>query len=246
MKTFGDRLREAREERGVTTSEAAAATRIKIQIIEDLEKNRLHRTYAPVYAKGFIRIYSEYLGLDTASLLSTYESQRHTETEEPLSIRNTPAPASSTAAPREKEPALWQSRFREILRSGWQDIVQRIRRISQATWRKRLLDRIRAGLPSSAKDAAKQTPENEIEPTDGGGRRPWHERVHHAIRGPYRLHAAVIVTTVLLLILIIIIGAAIRRQPQPVVDPEETPSPGMVPGDALKEFTHEPPPPYYR
>ncbi len=71
-RTIGQILREERERRQVTPSQAAAQTRIKVQHIEAMERSDFSPMAAPTYAKGFIRIYSEYLGLDPAPLIEMY------------------------------------------------------------------------------------------------------------------------------------------------------------------------------
>jgi transcriptional regulator with XRE-family HTH domain len=69
---LGKTLRSAREARGLSTSEAAARTRIKVQIIEDLENEDFRRVAAPIYGKGFIKIYAELLGVDPEPLIEDY------------------------------------------------------------------------------------------------------------------------------------------------------------------------------
>lgn len=75
MAILGEQLRAARRKKGVTASQAAAATRIKIQTIEGLENDDFSSIAATVYCKGFIKMYAEYLGLDPAPLIEDYLSQ---------------------------------------------------------------------------------------------------------------------------------------------------------------------------
>ena len=56
---LGDTFKNAREARGVSASEAAAETRMKVQHIEALEQEDFSSVAAPAYAKGFIRLYSD-------------------------------------------------------------------------------------------------------------------------------------------------------------------------------------------
>ena len=72
MATLGQILKEAREKKGVTASQAAAATRMKIQTLEAMERDDFSRMAAPMYAKGFIKIYADYLSLDPAPFLREY------------------------------------------------------------------------------------------------------------------------------------------------------------------------------
>jgi len=87
MDAIGQQLKAARERKGVTASQAAAATHLKVQHVEALEHDDYSRMPVPTYAKGFLRIYAEYLGLDPAPLLREY------------TLRHTPAPAAQSTAP---------------------------------------------------------------------------------------------------------------------------------------------------
>ena len=92
METIGQVLKAAREKKGVTASQAGAATRIKVQHIEEMERNDFSRMAAPAYAKGFIKLYAEYLGLDPAPLIRVYAaSLKPEEVRPPLAVEYTPA-----------------------------------------------------------------------------------------------------------------------------------------------------------
>ncbi|MGD9874184.1 MAG: helix-turn-helix domain-containing protein [Kiritimatiellia bacterium] len=75
MPRMGQIFKEAREKKGVTLSQAAIATRMKVQTVQHLENNDFGKIAAPAYAKGFIRLYAEYLGLDSAPLILEYQQQ---------------------------------------------------------------------------------------------------------------------------------------------------------------------------
>ena len=72
MDSLGDQLKAAREARGATLSQAAAATRIKVQSLEAMELNDFSQIAAATYARGFIKIYAEYLELEPAPLIDEY------------------------------------------------------------------------------------------------------------------------------------------------------------------------------
>ena len=72
METIGQQLKAARERKGVTASQAAAATHLKVQHVEALEHDDYSRLTVPTYAKGFLKLYAEYLDLDPAPLLREY------------------------------------------------------------------------------------------------------------------------------------------------------------------------------
>jgi transcriptional regulator with XRE-family HTH domain len=100
MATLGQTLREAREKKGVTVAAAAAATRIKTAHIQELERDDFSRMAAPAYAKGFIKLYAEYLGLDSAPMIREY-ADLHAPRERPPLIADEKAPDEETPlAPR--------------------------------------------------------------------------------------------------------------------------------------------------
>src|ERR1700737_2878059 len=68
--TFGEVLAAKRGERGLTIEQAAAATRIRAHYLSALESDELERLAAPVYAKGHLRTYARYLGLDPEPLVA--------------------------------------------------------------------------------------------------------------------------------------------------------------------------------
>ena len=106
MATLGQILKEAREKKGVTASQAAAATRMKIQVVEALERDDFSRMAAPMYAKGFLKLYSEYLGLDPAPLIREY-MDLHAPKERPSLVPEEGAPQGGGAAERKKIEIDW-------------------------------------------------------------------------------------------------------------------------------------------
>ncbi len=75
LSTIGETLRSAREEQGKSIAEAATATRIRSSYIEALEQERFDELGGSVYAKGFLRSYASFLGLDPEPLLDAYRVQ---------------------------------------------------------------------------------------------------------------------------------------------------------------------------
>ena len=61
-----DQLRDTRVSRGLTTTDVERDTRINRAYIEAIEEARFEVLPAPVYARGFVRSYAKYLGLDPA------------------------------------------------------------------------------------------------------------------------------------------------------------------------------------
>lgn len=71
---LGEQLRDARRKMNLTASEVAAATRVKVQLIEDIENENFERIAAPIYGKGFIKLYAEYVALDPRPLIAEYKN----------------------------------------------------------------------------------------------------------------------------------------------------------------------------
>ncbi len=62
--TIGQRLKRARENRRLTLEEAAEVTRIRLQYLQALEADDFSVMPSPVQARGFLRNYADYLGIN--------------------------------------------------------------------------------------------------------------------------------------------------------------------------------------
>ncbi len=69
---LGQELKEARMRMDLTASEVASATRMKVQIVEAIEDDDYSVFAAPIYGKGFIRLYAEYVGLDARPMVEEF------------------------------------------------------------------------------------------------------------------------------------------------------------------------------
>lgn len=72
---IGDALRNSREEQGRSIEEGARATRVRGDLLRALEDEEFAAFGGDVYAKGFLRTYASWLGLDPEPLLETYRSE---------------------------------------------------------------------------------------------------------------------------------------------------------------------------
>jgi cytoskeletal protein RodZ len=70
--SVGEILREARHQKKASLEDAARATKIKLEILEKLESDEFDRLAAPMYTKGFLKLYAEYLGLDSQFVVDSY------------------------------------------------------------------------------------------------------------------------------------------------------------------------------
>jgi cytoskeletal protein RodZ len=73
--TPGQALAARREERGLSIEQVAAATRIGAGHLRALEADDIGRIAAPVYARGYLRTYAMYLGLDPDALTADLPSR---------------------------------------------------------------------------------------------------------------------------------------------------------------------------
>jgi hypothetical protein len=82
MFEIGSSLREARVRQQLELSDVERATRIRPRYLNALEEEQFDALPGPAYAKGFLRTYAHYLGLDGDRFVDEY-SRRHATEEEP-------------------------------------------------------------------------------------------------------------------------------------------------------------------
>ena len=69
----GNLLRETRENKGLSIKEASDALHIRIPYLQALENGRAEIIPSLVQTRGFLRIYSEYLGLDPVMMIREWD-----------------------------------------------------------------------------------------------------------------------------------------------------------------------------
>lgn len=73
--SIGDRLRQARDRRGVSIAEASATLKIRAPILEAFEREDHSQLPPRVYALGQLRTYAAYLGLDPATVAAGWQAE---------------------------------------------------------------------------------------------------------------------------------------------------------------------------
>jgi cytoskeleton protein RodZ len=73
--SLGEKLRAAREERGISISEVAEQTRISPLYIEGIEKDDFKLLPGGIFNKGFVRSFAKYVGVDEQEALQDYARQ---------------------------------------------------------------------------------------------------------------------------------------------------------------------------
>jgi len=117
MIEFGRTLRTAREAKGCDIGQIAEMTRMAPTTIQELEAEDFSRIAAPIYGRGFVKLYCEAVGIDPkpliAEFMELYNGTRDTEIKE-RSVHETAKPVaeppcvngSVAAEPPEEAPAL--------------------------------------------------------------------------------------------------------------------------------------------
>jgi len=71
---IGKELKAARENKGISLEKAHEDTRIGFNFLKSLEEGKVEHITYPVYARGFVRGYAKYLGLDSERIGNDFSS----------------------------------------------------------------------------------------------------------------------------------------------------------------------------
>jgi cytoskeletal protein RodZ len=89
--TLGEKLRQAREERGISISEVAEQTRISPHYIDSIENDDYRTLPGGIFNKGFVKSYAKYVGIDEQEALQDYSrliiQQEGAPSDEPKTYR---------------------------------------------------------------------------------------------------------------------------------------------------------------
>lgn len=94
MTDFGEKLRQARERRGISLRQIAASTKISAAALEALERNDVSKLPGGIFSRSFVRSYAAEVGLDPDETVREFLERFQGE---PV---DTPAPAA--AVPQEE------------------------------------------------------------------------------------------------------------------------------------------------
>jgi len=75
MKTVGIMLKEARLAKGIALEEVEKQTKIRLKFLEAIERDEYTILPSPIYAKGFVKNYSQFLGLDVHMVMAFFRRQ---------------------------------------------------------------------------------------------------------------------------------------------------------------------------
>jgi cytoskeleton protein RodZ len=72
---FGARMRQAREQRGVSLRQIAEKTKIGVSALEALERNDISRLPGGIFSRGFVRSYAAEIGVDPEQTVREFLAQ---------------------------------------------------------------------------------------------------------------------------------------------------------------------------
>jgi cytoskeletal protein RodZ len=84
VRAIGGVLQSARERRGVTLVQAAERLRVDVGVLTALEQERFDSLGAPVYVRGHLRRYAEFLGEPDGALQALYAGLHESSVEPDL------------------------------------------------------------------------------------------------------------------------------------------------------------------
>jgi cytoskeleton protein RodZ len=70
--SFGARLKQQREQKGVSLDDVAKSTKIGTRMLRALEQEQLDQLPGGIFNKGFIRAYARFLGIDEEEVIAEY------------------------------------------------------------------------------------------------------------------------------------------------------------------------------
>ena len=102
MIEFGETLKKAREARGLTVEQVAEATHMMVRMVEDLEKENFTRIAAPIYGRGYVKLYCEAVGIDPKPLVAEFMDILNGNRPTTIRMRQ---PSPPPVEPQQAEPA---------------------------------------------------------------------------------------------------------------------------------------------
>jgi cytoskeleton protein RodZ len=107
MSDFGGKLRLARERRGISLRQIAAATKISVAALEALERNDISKLPGGIFSRAFVRSYAVEVGLDPDATVHEFLDR----------FQDGPAEASAVASriPEEESDFESQQRMASVL-----------------------------------------------------------------------------------------------------------------------------------
>ena len=104
MPSFGEELKQAREERGISLRQISDATHIGIRFLQAIESDNYAILPGGVFNRSFVKSYARYIGIDEEQALARYNQQLDEQGGEPARL-----PAARYEGIEEETPSSWGS-----------------------------------------------------------------------------------------------------------------------------------------
>jgi len=104
MGDLGAKLRQARERRGVSLRQVAAATKISVVVLEALERNDASKLPGGIFSRAFVRSYASEVGLDPDEAWREFAAQFPGQQPAPSIAPVVVTPVKVAAAPASPQP----------------------------------------------------------------------------------------------------------------------------------------------
>ena len=109
--SIGNKLKAARESRRLTLDQAADATRIRVIYLQGLEHDDYSVMLSAAQGRGFLRIYTDFLGLDLDELTASAREKRAAASSVPAAASTPPAESTPEPTPasgqKPARPGFW-------------------------------------------------------------------------------------------------------------------------------------------
>jgi len=124
--TLGQRLKKAREYRNLTFDKVEEATRIRAQYLQALEADDFSALPSPIQARGFLRNYAQYLGLDLDQVIEEIRAASSEQGAEPEVIfEDAQTPVKIEEEP--TQPIIEDDASAENVEPFWQTWLRRVK-----------------------------------------------------------------------------------------------------------------------
>jgi len=95
MESVGQKLKKAREAKGLSLGEISKVTKLSEKSLVSIENDQFQDLPAPTYIKGFIRLYAQCVGVDANSILEDFRKNQVPETKQVLILEGEKIESSS-------------------------------------------------------------------------------------------------------------------------------------------------------
>ncbi len=97
MKTVGELLKNAREQRNVSLEKIAAYTKINLKYLEAIERNDFQKLPPAAFTKGFLHTYASLVGINPETILAIFRRDYDQDDRGNIILRNLVHPVKSPA-----------------------------------------------------------------------------------------------------------------------------------------------------